>query len=131
MQNQQIIEQPLVGDSQLQNDSFSGKKKKQIKPPGFANMCCSFCCLFTGFSGFILLGIFAITLYTQAFYEQEWLITEAFQKKQQDEIDKEYNAQAISFGIGSLVELIIGILSFFWVKAVMKCSKNYKNNKAK
>ena len=35
------------------------------------SLCCSYCCVLTGFSGFILLGLFALCLWKQWFFEAE------------------------------------------------------------
>ena len=85
-----------------------------VVAPGFGNVCCSFCCLFTGFSGVLLLGLFALCMRFQWFFEKEYVLHTT-----PEERDALYNAQAAAFGIGALLELIIGIASVFWVRNVL------------
>ncbi|CAL5971978.1 Transmembrane_domain-containing protein [Hexamita inflata] len=90
----------------------------KIKQVGFLSLCCSYCCLLTGFTGIIFLSVFSLCLYRQIYFEADLQFTQTEQKPDTEE----YNTKALIFIIGAALEAIVFVLSIFWVKRNNKIS---------
>ena len=105
-------ESAVISESDIDNLKRVEVSEKKV---GACNLCCSWCCLITGFSGFLLLALFSLALYERWYFEAAW---------QLPEVDKEtYETKSLMFLVGAAFECVVGILSIFWVRANIRKSK--------
>lgn len=96
----------------IQEVSNLKKTHTELKDVSFKNVCCSWCCVITGFTGALFLGLFALCLYEHWYFEAAWTLPE---------VDTEiYNTKALMFLVGALFEAAVGVGSVFWVRWVLR-----------
>ena len=96
----------------IQEVSDLKKRQKEVRDVPFKCVCCSWCCVITGFTGALFLGLFALCLYEQWYFKAAWALPEP-----NTEI---YNTKALTFLVGALFEAAVGVGSIFWVRWVLR-----------
>ena len=103
----------MVGDYiRIQEVNDLKKKHVEVKDVSSCNVCCSWCCVITGFTGALFLGLFALCLYEHWYFEAAWALPE---------VDTEtYNTKALMFLTGALLEAAVSVGCIFWVRWVLR-----------
>lgn len=107
-----------INEGAAQSGAGGKQPVKQLKPAGFCSLCCSYCCVLTGGTGVLLLGLFSLALYKHWYWETELQLPELQKDK--------YTEKSLVFLTGMIIEAVVFVGSVFWVRSVNRKNAAYK-----